>query len=232
MDIEERVREKLEHCDLVLVYSEDFKSRIAMMLVRTIFPGIQYNPFSPIFGYGGEVYGRGKDENLTEILLKGEFKNVCVIYEKVKWNKKRLRDFLQVMREYRAFFVMLKYGFTGVSGVLINMALFFLFFKILNFPDIPSLIAAIELSIIITFLMNNYWVFSNRVYSRSVWWRMAAYHFTLVMGIIINVGTYWILERIGVHYMLADFVGIVFASLWNFYLTNAHVFFAKYQKQR
>ena len=232
MDIEDKVRKKLENCDLVLVYRESIKSRIIMMLVKTIFPGIQYNPLSPVFGYHGEVYGTEKDENLTKILLDGKFKNVCVIDENVKGNKRRVRDFLRMMREYGAFFVFVKYGLTGVSGVLINMVFFFLFFKILDFPDIPSLVLAIELSIIITFLMNNYWVFSSRVYSRSVWWRMAAYHFTLIMGIIINVGTYWILKTMGIHYMLADFVGIVLASLWNFYLTNAHVFFAKYQKQK
>ncbi len=228
--VEDEIRRKMEECDLVLVYPDNFITKILMFIVKMIFPGVEYSPFAPVFGYRGKIYGKEEDRNLAEILVKQEYNKACVINSSLKWNKNRTRDFVRVMREYRSFWVILKYLITGVVGVLTNMVLFFVLFQLFEFPDIPSLIAAIELSIILTFFMNNCWVFSNRVYSRSIWWRMGAYHFTLVMGIVINVGTYWILSRLGVHYMLADFVGIVFASLWNFYLTNAHVFFSKYQK--
>jgi len=230
MALEDEIREKMKNYDLVLVYNDNWMTKLLIFLLKVFFPSLRYNPLAPIFGYKDEVYGIDKDRNLAEILVNGNYKNAYIIPRKVRSNKRRRNDLLKVLREYKVMWVVVKYFSTGIAGVLINMLFFAILFKILKIPDIISLVSAIEISIIITFLMNNYWVFSNRIYTRSIWWRMGAYHFTLIMGIVINVGTYWILSRLGVHYIIADFVGIVFASLWNFYLTNAHVFFSKYQK--
>ena len=230
MELEDEIREKMKKYDLVLVYDDNWITRLLIFILKVFFPSLKYNPLAPIFGYNGEIYGIDKDRNLAEILVNGGYKTAYVISSKIKSNRRRRKDLLRVLREYKVMWVVVKYFSTGIAGVLINMVFFVILFKILKIPDLISLVSAIEISIIITFLMNNYWVFSNRVYTRSIWWRMGAYHFTLIMGIFINVGTYWVLNCLGINYIIADFVGIVFASLWNFYITNAHVFFSKYQK--
>ncbi|NPA74535.1 MAG: GtrA family protein [Euryarchaeota archaeon] len=230
MGLREDIEEKMKECELVVVYPQSPVYRVAYMLARTVFPAIEENPIAPVFGYRGRIYGFEEDENLTEILVQRDYRNVCRINARVNWNKNRVRDFLAVMKKYDDGRVFFRYVLVGILGIVLNLFFFFLLYIVVGINDIIALFIAIELSILVTFFANNYWVYFNRVYTRSMAWRIGMYHFTMLAGIVINVVTYKILFWIGENYLLADLFGILLSSVWNFYMTNVHVFFAQYQK--
>ena len=227
MKLGDEIKTKMEEYDLVLVYPDNFLSRLIIMLVRTVFPFLEYNPLSPLFGYDGKLYGLDKDKNLTEILVQRDYKNVYVINQKVKYSPKRISDFISIMKKYEEGKVFMRYVVVGASGILVNLLFFSIFYRLLGVEDIISLLIAIEISIIITFLLNNYWVFFNREYTKPMHRRIFGYHVTMLLGITINMVTYEFLIRLNFQYLVADFIGILFSSIWNFYLTNAHVFFSE-----
>ncbi len=229
MNIVDEIMEKMKEYDLVLVYPDDVRSKIVIFLAKLAFPSIEYSPLSPIFGYRGEIYGLKKDRNLAEILINQEYHSVYVIRKRIKYNSKRLRDILHLFHHYEGGKMIIRYALTSLSGVLLNMAFFVILYKILNLWDILSLSISIELSIIITFLLHNYWVFKYRVYTKSIWHRFFGYHVILIAGMVINLGTYYVLSVMDVQYLLADFVGIVLAGIWSLYMVDVHVFFAKYE---
>jgi putative flippase GtrA len=156
---------------------------------------------------------------------------VCIIHHSVPWNRKRVRDFIEVMKHYDSVKVFIRYIIVGILGIVINLLLFFTFYQLMGIDDLIALWAAIEISILITFFLNNYWVYFNRKYTRSLPWRMGAYHLTMITGIVMNIGIYKVLAVLGVNYLLGDLIGILVSSVWNFYMTNAHVFFAAYLEE-
>ncbi len=230
MDVEDEIREKMKKYDLVLVYPNNFVSKIAIFLSKLVFPSIKYNPLAPVFGYRGEIYGKEKDLNLAKILINEEYERAYVIHKKLEYNPKRIKDIMEFFHKYQGVRMIIKYAITSAAGILLNMFFFFLLYKVLKIYDMFSLTIAIELSIIITFFMHNNWVFSTRVYTKPLWRRFLGYHFILISGMLINLGSYYALALLKVNYLLADFVGIVLAGIWSLYMVDVHVFFAKYQK--
>ena len=229
MGIVGEINEKMEKYDLVLVYPDDLRSKIVIFLTKLVFPSVQYSPLSPVFGYHGEIYGLEKDRNLAEILINHEYKSVYVIRKRVKYNPKRLKDILSLFHQYEGGKMIFRYALTSLSGILFNMAFFAFFYKILGIWDMLSLSIAIELSIILTFFLHNFWVFFNRIYTKPLWRRFIGYHAVLIAGMIINLGIYYLLSILGIHYLLADFMGIALAGIWSLYMVDVHVFFAEYQ---
>ncbi len=224
MDIEKEIKEMLRNCDLVLVYHENFKVQILMRILKMFMPEINNNPLSPIFGYDGKVYGLNDDANLADLLYKKKFSNVCVINARVPGNKRRWKDLIELMHKAGVIKRLIKYTAVGTLGMIINMLLFAVLYKILQINDIVSLLLAIEISVIATFFMNDFWVFGGRKKRKSLLWRFRAYHVALFIGVLINTTTYWILSLIDVNYLIADFIGILIANAWTFYATNVRIF--------
>ncbi len=230
MSIEDEIKEKMEDYDLVLVYPNNIVSKLAIFLTRLVFPSVKYNPLSPVFGYKGKIYGIWEEGNLADILVNHKYKKAYVLNRKLKYNPKRMDDIMEQFHKYDGVKLVIRYAITSVSGVLMNLLIFATFYKLFNINDLISLTIAIEVSIGITFFLNNNWVFSNRVYAKPLWRRFFGYHFILISGMLINIGTYYVLSLFRINYLLADFIGIIIAGIWSLYMVDVHVFFSQYQR--
>ena len=232
MSIEKDIKLKLKNCDLVLVCPNRVIYGIAVFITRLVFPSVEYSPIAPIFGYNNNIYGIDKDKNLAVILIERKYKKACVIFRAVKYKRNRVDDILHAIHVMEAGKLFVRYAITSIFGIILNMLSFVLFYGILGIKDMVALTISIELSIILTFLLNNYWVFAHRKYHRSFWKRFFGYHAVLFVGMIINLGVYYIVSFTNLHYVLSDFVGIIVASVWSMYMVDVHVFFSKAPKNK
>ncbi len=231
MSINDEMRKKFDECDLVLICPNKLVYSIALFLTRLVFPVIEFSPLAPVVGYKGEIY-KEDEINLAKILLKREYTRGCVLFRDLKYHKKRLDDILELVKTTRAGRYFIRYSIVSVSGVLINMILFYIMYGLLRIWDMLSLSISIELSILITFFLNNYWALSGRDFHKPLWRRLFGYHLVLFIGMVINLGVYYLLSLAKVEYMTADFLGIVIASIWNMYMIDVHVFFAEKPKNK
>jgi len=107
----------------------------------------------------------------------------------------------------------------GGLGTLVNMAVLVTLYHQLHVALIAASAVATELAIAHNFLWNNYWTFGRRGLSLN---RFARFNVVCVGGQCLTIVTLWLLVRYaGVHYVLANLVGIVSALVWNF-TVSAH----------
>ncbi len=165
---------------------------------------------------------------LLEILVKGGKKRIAEIPYTFKpresgrsklgfqENLKYLR-LLLMLSEYRP----LKFVAVGISGVLVNEGLLFLFHNLSAFSSalssLPLLYAgslAIELSILSNFTLNNMWTFSKVSRGRLIL-KVLKYNAVAAPGAIINLLTLLNLAFL-FHYLIANLIGIVLAFIVNY----------------
>ncbi len=226
--LKENIEKKMKNCDLVIVCRKGFTSKLEVYLLRLIFPEIEHNPLAPLFGYRGKIYGR--DGDLINILLNKEYRSVCVIQHKLPWNRKRWKDVVESAKKSKEWEIFIRFVIVGILGIIINLLSFFFLYQILGIGDLISLPLAIEISIILTFFMNDRWVFLAKKYENTIIERLGLYHLILLLGMGINIIVYYPLSLIGVNYLIADGIGIGIASLWNFYMNNVYVFARKVKR--
>ena len=229
-EIKNHIKEKMKECDLVIVCRKNFLSKFEVWFFRLIFSNIEHNPLSPIFGYKGKIYTEEDEENLMRIIAERKYNRACVIKYKIPFSRKRWEDVLDFARETGQWKIFVKFVIVGILGIIVNLAFFFLLYEIMNINDLISLALAIEMSILITFLLNDRWVFLSQPYENTVFERFVFYHLVLLVGMGINIGIYYPLSILGVNYLLADGAGIGVASAWSFYMNNVHVFARKVKR--
>jgi dolichol-phosphate mannosyltransferase len=123
-------------------------------------------------------------------------------------------------REWKRIF---KFGIVGLSGIVVNLGVLYLFVEyfILN-KDLASPIA-IEFSILNNFIWNDLWTFGSaedqKVSSR--WHRFVAFNIVSVGGAAINYGIFLVLTAwFSVYYLAAQLIGILIAFVWNFLINR------------
>jgi putative flippase GtrA len=115
----------------------------------------------------------------------------------------------------------LRFAIVGFSGILVNTGFLYLFTDLGGIFYLASSALAIEISIITNFLLNDFWTFKSRSgLIRQRWKRFASYNFLALGGMAVNMVVLYLLTAgLGVFYLYANIIGILFAFLWN-YLTN------------
>jgi dolichol-phosphate mannosyltransferase len=125
----------------------------------------------------------------------------------------------------------LRFGLVGVSGVLVNLAVFALLSDVLHIDDMVSLAIAVEASILSNFFFNNEWTFGDKNAAARVGFsaRLIRYNLVSLVGMAIQLGSFRMitmlmmnamhLDKIGMWKYPAQLVGIAIAMAWNF-LTN------------
>jgi putative flippase GtrA len=108
----------------------------------------------------------------------------------------------------------IRFGLVGLIGVGVNV----LILRIIHgeFGLLLPLASAItvEITIVINFLLNNWWTFGERSISGH---RFARYNLAALGGLAITTVVLTLLtSRIGMPYIAADLVGIAAATVWNF----------------
>jgi dolichol-phosphate mannosyltransferase len=216
-------------------------SRVALMISHLLLPPTRKvkDPLTGFFMFrrepvaGKELKPVGYKISL-EIMLLGDFRNIVevpFIFQERSAGKSKLRpqqqiDYLKHLLslmartgEIRRF---LKFIGVGIAGTAVNIGVLRLITVLTHWNPRVQLIPGIEVSIITNFLLNDYFTFADRHTGKigSFFGRMLKYNLLAMAGAVINWGIAALLVHIGVNILLADFIGIVIAFLWNYFFST------------
>ena len=113
----------------------------------------------------------------------------------------------------------LRFGLVGGSGVLVNNAILLALVEGLKVPPVAAAVVATECAIVTNFVLNDRWTFADvrRQSSRPWFRRFASYNLLTLGGLVLSVGVLALLHGVaGVHYLVANTVGIAAGTLWNY----------------
>lgn len=106
----------------------------------------------------------------------------------------------------------------GGTGVLVNSALLYLLYQRLGFALVAASVIAVETAIVSNFLLNNRITFGCHNLSLR---RFATFNLISLGGLAITTTTLWLLvSHTGLHYLVANVIGIALATFWNFGLNR------------
>lgn len=183
-----------------------------------------------------EVLGRGRWESVFEIpftftdRLKGNSKLTYFIISDYMKQVLSITKYSLILRNnqvWKEWKRMAKFGFVGLSGVLVNVGFLYLFTEYVGLYYITASVVAIELSILNNFLLNDYWTFRLRnevdSFTHNRLQRFFSFQCISFVGVIINIGIlYTLTEIFGIYYLVSNLIGILIVFFWN-YLINSHV---------
>lgn len=107
-----------------------------------------------------------------------------------------------------------RFGLVGVLGVAVNSLVLYAAHGLLGLPLLAASPLAVEIAILHNFLWNERWTFGESTFSLV---RLGKFNLTSLGGLLIASSVlYLLVTYVGVHYLLANLVGIGLATLWNF----------------
>jgi len=135
---------------------------------------------------------------------------------------KKLRIYIrQNLLQVRLF----KFSVVGLSGVAVNMGLLYVLTHYLGLYYMVSGVIAIEVSILTNFFLNDLWTWKDRQ-KKSYRKRILQYHISVgITAVLAN----WLLlvlltEVMGLHYLVANLIGISVGMLFNYTLNDLWTF--------
>ena len=120
----------------------------------------------------------------------------------------------------------IRYGLVGVSGIFVDMALFYLLTEIAGLGLIISKTVAAEIAIVSNFLWNDAWTFAD-VTQRQKGWRsrlkrLLKFNIICLVGLILDVVVlklfYHLVFGDSLKY-IANLIAIGFTAIWNFWIS-------------
>ena len=118
----------------------------------------------------------------------------------------------------------LKFNIVGASGIVVNMVAFWLLTNLLEIHHLIAGALATEVAILNNFTLNHLWTFRERRKRMPVLVRLAAFHGSRLLGLLITVGTLYLLaDLMGVQTLLAYLFAVGFGVLANFYTSDVFV---------
>ena len=115
----------------------------------------------------------------------------------------------------------IKFGTVGGLGVLVNMGFFFIFTRYASIRIEYASPMAIEISILCNFFLNNIWTFRRRDTIIGFGGRILRYHLvTAVAGGVNYVTLLLLANKLGMHDLLANLIGIGLGTFINFFLNS------------
>ncbi|MBD3169561.1 MAG: hypothetical protein GF307_08765 [candidate division Zixibacteria bacterium] len=118
----------------------------------------------------------------------------------------------------------IKFSIVGGSGVLVNMGMLYILTEWIGIHYVISAVAAIELSIIVNFLLNDIWTWGDRkdLTGSRFFTRMLKYNISAAAAAFTgNFITLIVLtELFGVYYIFSNLAGIAVGVLINFFLND------------
>ncbi len=134
-----------------------------------------------------------------------------------------LRHLLSLMKRSGELVRFIKFILVGGSGIIVNEGFLFLFKGLVHLPLPLASALSIELSIVSNFVLNDLFTFRDRRKPgiKSLMSRALRFNLVCLTGAGINWGTLLLLTSVlHIHYLIANLVGILLATLWN-YLVNS-----------
>ncbi len=123
----------------------------------------------------------------------------------------------------RDFLRLIKFSIVGVIGAGINTGFLWVLTDFAGLFYLFSSAIAIEIAIIMQFLMNDRWTFKERKTTRAGQFikRILKSNLWRSGGLAINIGILYLLtEYVGVYYLLSNILGIICAFLLNYILES------------
>jgi dolichol-phosphate mannosyltransferase len=117
------------------------------------------------------------------------------------------------------FLRLIKFSIVGGIGAGINTWFLWLFTDVAGLYYLYSAVIAIEIAIILQFLMNDRWTFKEQktTHVEQFMKRIIKSNIWRSGGLAVNIGVlYYLTEHAGVYYLLSNIVGIVCAFLLNY----------------
>nr|WP_206204832.1 glycosyltransferase family 2 protein [Thermococcus sp. MV11] len=215
-------------------------SKGAIMIGRLALPKIRdiKDPVSGFFALRREVV-EGAELNpigfkiLMEILIKGKYKEVKEVpftfglrhAGESKLGTKTMVNYLKhvyrLMRWEGELDRLVKFTLVGLSGVVVNEGFLWAFVNFLGWDKILANIPATELAILNNFTWNDLWTFRD-LKRKPLWERLVTFHAAALTGAVVQLAIYTGLVHLGLHYLIANLIGIV-VSFFVRFLLNRHV---------
>ncbi len=122
----------------------------------------------------------------------------------------------------------IKFGLVGISGVGVNQGILWLLVEQVSLDYKIASIIAIECAIISNFMLNNLWTWQEIRCKSWGQYGTRLLKFNLSSGItalLFNWLTLILLtEYVGIHYLIANIMGIVCAAFFNFIISHYWTF--------
>ena len=110
-----------------------------------------------------------------------------------------------------------KYCLVGLSGVIINLGVYYYLTRFISFPVTLSSPIAIEISIISNFFLNNFWTFKARPTKKSLKTKLLNFHLVAGFSGIINYLFFLVLiYLVNIYDILAVVSGIAIGIIFNY----------------
>ncbi|MGL5510150.1 MAG: GtrA family protein, partial [Microcoleaceae cyanobacterium] len=116
-----------------------------------------------------------------------------------------------------------RFGLVGLSGVFVDMIMFYIFWSVLHLGLTRSAIFSAEFAIFNNFMWNDKWTFgdiaSHQKGKRKKIKRFIKFNIICLAGLILNVSIVNFLFNImHVNEYIAKLIAIAFVTIWNFWI--------------
>jgi len=120
-----------------------------------------------------------------------------------------------------------RFAAVGASGALVNLGALWLFAAVLGVRDVLASAAAVEVSIVWNFSLNNAFTYRDRnaCARAGLWERLGRYNLVSLVGLAIQLGTFVLVRATVLHALrrealgdlryVAQLLGIALATAWN-----------------
>ena len=217
-------------------------SRVALMISHLLLPSTRQvkDPLAGFFMFRRQNVDPEKLRPIgykisLEVMLIGRFQHVVevpYIFEdrsagQSKLNPGQQIDYLKhlfsLMARTGELGMLIKFMLVGLSGVVVNEGVYWLLTRFggLAAYDWLAVIIGIEVSIITNFILNDTFTFAKRRAGKSFMGRLLRFNLICVAGAVIQWGLFMLFTRLfGVYDLLSNFIGIVVAFLWNYFVNR------------
>lgn len=122
-------------------------------------------------------------------------------------------------RNYQDF---IRYAIVGVSGVFVNLGIYYILTRFLGISQIVSPIISIECAVLSNFILNNFWTFKGRNLQESFISKLFKFHSIAALSGATNYGVFIMLISIfTINDLVANLFGILLGAILN-YLINSN----------
>jgi dolichol-phosphate mannosyltransferase len=217
-------------------------SRVALMISHLLLPSTRAvkDPLAGFFMFRRQNVDPARLKPIgykisLEIMLIGSFQKVVevpYIFEdrsagQSKLNPGQQLDYLKhlfsLMARTGELGMLIRFMLVGLSGVVVNEGVYWLLTRFggLAAYDWLAVIIGIEVSIITNFILNDTFTFAKRRAGKSFLGRLLKFNLICIAGAVIQWGLFMLFTRVfGVYDLLSNFIGIVVAFLWNYFINR------------
>ena len=217
-------------------------SKGAIALAHIFLPATRQcsDPMSGFFAFHNEVVKRATlnplgYKILLEIIIMGDHENIAEVpftfvtrtRGESKLNTKTQKEYLKhlysLMHRTGEDARFIKFLLVGASGVVVNLGAQFVFKDLVNITLPIAVAAAIEISIVSNFLLNDKFTFRDRLSAgeSNIFARLLKFNGVSLVGAGVQYAITLVLAiTIGLHHLPSALVGIVVATMINYLVNN------------